>query len=116
VVCHHHHAQFLLPFFFFFFLVFQDRVSLCSPGCPGTHFVDQAGLELRNLPASASFLKGKKESGRLYISGQTELHCETQRKKRKKKQTTHCLSFQGPGIPEFRGSGSVVRVQLNGGW
>jgi hypothetical protein len=31
-----------------------DRVSLCSPGCPGTHFVDQAGLELKNLPASAS--------------------------------------------------------------
>jgi hypothetical protein len=29
-------------------------VSLYSPGCPGTHFVDQAGLELRNLPASAS--------------------------------------------------------------
>jgi hypothetical protein len=39
---------------FFFFLVFPDRVSLCSPGCPGTHAVDQAGLELRNLPASAS--------------------------------------------------------------
>jgi hypothetical protein len=36
------------------FWVFQDRVSLYSPGCPGTHFVDQAGLELRNLPASAS--------------------------------------------------------------
>ena len=32
---------------------FSRRVSLCSPGCPGTHFVDQAGLELRNLPASA---------------------------------------------------------------
>jgi hypothetical protein len=32
----------------------QDRVSLCSPSCPGTHSVDQAGLELRNLPASAS--------------------------------------------------------------
>ena len=32
----------------------RNRVSLCSPGCPGTHFVDQAGLELRNLPASAS--------------------------------------------------------------
>jgi hypothetical protein len=31
-----------------------DRVSLCIPGCPGTHFVDQAGLELRNPPASAS--------------------------------------------------------------
>ena len=25
-----------------------------SWNCPGTHFVDQAGLELRNLPASAS--------------------------------------------------------------
>jgi hypothetical protein len=32
----------------------QDRVSLCSPGYPRTHSVDQAGLELRNLPASAS--------------------------------------------------------------
>ena len=29
-------------------LVFQDRVSLCSPGCPRTHSVDQAGLELRS--------------------------------------------------------------------
>jgi hypothetical protein len=35
-------------------LVFQDRVSLCSPGCPGTHSVDQADLELRDPPASAS--------------------------------------------------------------
>jgi hypothetical protein len=34
-----------LAFFFLLFLVFRDRVSLCSPGCPGTHFVDQAGLE-----------------------------------------------------------------------
>jgi hypothetical protein len=42
------------------FLVFRDRVSLCSPGCPGTHFVDQAGLELRNLPASASQVLGLK--------------------------------------------------------
>jgi hypothetical protein len=31
---------------------FQDRVSLYSPGCPETHFVDQTGLELRNPPAS----------------------------------------------------------------
>ncbi|GAB1284775.1 V-type proton ATPase subunit H [Apodemus speciosus] len=29
-------------------------ISLYSPGCPGTHAVDQAGLELRNPPASAS--------------------------------------------------------------
>jgi hypothetical protein len=42
----------LISFSFFFFFFFpRDRVS---PGCPGTHFVDQAGLELRNLSASAS--------------------------------------------------------------
>jgi hypothetical protein len=35
----------------FFCLSFQDRVFLYSPGCPGTHFVDQSGPELRNLPA-----------------------------------------------------------------
>jgi hypothetical protein len=47
-------------FFFFFFLVFRDRVSLCIPGCPGTHSVDQAGLELRNPPAPASRVLGLK--------------------------------------------------------
>jgi hypothetical protein len=39
---------------------FQDRVSLYIPGCPGTHFVHQAGLELRNPPASASRMLGLK--------------------------------------------------------
>jgi hypothetical protein len=43
-----------------FVCFFQDRVSLCSPGCPGTHSVDQAGLELRNPPASASRVLGLK--------------------------------------------------------
>jgi hypothetical protein len=37
----HEEACIFLPMDFFF-----DRVSLCSPGCPGTHSVDQAGLEL----------------------------------------------------------------------
>jgi hypothetical protein len=54
----HRTISFFLFFFFFFF--FQDRVSLYSPGCPGTHFVDQAGLELRNSPASASQVLGLK--------------------------------------------------------
>jgi hypothetical protein len=27
-------------------LVFRDRVSLCRPGCPEIHSVDQVGLEL----------------------------------------------------------------------
>jgi hypothetical protein len=44
----------------FVVVVFRDRVSLYSPGCPGTHFVDQAGLELRNPPASASRVLGLK--------------------------------------------------------
>jgi hypothetical protein len=45
---------------FCFVFLFRDRVSLCSPGCPGTHSVDQAGLELRNPPASASRVLGSK--------------------------------------------------------
>jgi hypothetical protein len=44
----------------FCFVFFQDRVSLCSPGCPGTYCIDQAGLKLRNLPASASQVLGLK--------------------------------------------------------
>jgi hypothetical protein len=39
--------------FFLFSFDFQDRVSLCGPGCPGTHSVDQAGLELRVLGSKA---------------------------------------------------------------
>jgi hypothetical protein len=42
------------------FVLFQDRVSLCSPGCPGTHSVNQVGLELGNPPASASQVLGLK--------------------------------------------------------
>jgi hypothetical protein len=42
---------FLVGWFWVLVLVFcRDRVFLCSPGCPGTHSVDQVGLELRNLP------------------------------------------------------------------
>jgi hypothetical protein len=51
---------FVCLFVCLFVLVFLDMVSLCSPGCPGTHFVDQAGLELRNPPASAARVLGLK--------------------------------------------------------
>jgi hypothetical protein len=53
------------PFFsFFLFLLviiivvviigFSRQGFSCSPGCLGTHSVDQAGLEFKNLPASAT--------------------------------------------------------------
>jgi hypothetical protein len=50
----------LLLCFVSFCFVFQGRFSLCSSGCPGTHSVDQDGLQLRNLPDSASQVLGLK--------------------------------------------------------
>jgi hypothetical protein len=53
--------SFLFFFVCLFVFVFRGKqVSLYSPGCPGTHFVEQAGLELRNLLASASRVLGLK--------------------------------------------------------
>jgi hypothetical protein len=51
---------FVCLFFVFVCLFFRDRVSMYSPGCPGTHFVDQVVLKLRNPPASASQVLGLK--------------------------------------------------------
>jgi hypothetical protein len=48
----------LLCFYVFVFCFFV--FCFWFPGCPGTHFVDQAGLKLRNLPASASQMLGLK--------------------------------------------------------
>lgn len=36
-------------FFFSFFSFPQDRISPCSPSCPGTHSVDQVGLKLKEI-------------------------------------------------------------------
>ena len=44
---------------FGFFVCLFSRQGF-SPGCPGTQPVDQADLELRNLPASASPVLGLK--------------------------------------------------------
>jgi hypothetical protein len=46
----HHHAWSTKGCFF------QDRVSLCSSGCPGTHSGDQASLEFRDLSTSTSWV------------------------------------------------------------
>jgi hypothetical protein len=45
------------------FVCFGDRVSLHSPGCPGTPCVNQTALELTDLPASASRVLGWKVCG-----------------------------------------------------
>ena len=34
--------------------LFQEKVSLHTAGCSGTHFVDQSGLKPLALPTSAS--------------------------------------------------------------
>jgi hypothetical protein len=45
---------------YLFIFGFSRQGFSVYPGCPGTHFVDQAGLELRNPPASACRVLGLK--------------------------------------------------------
>jgi hypothetical protein len=51
---------FVLFCFVLFCFVSETSFSCLSPGCPETHSVDQAGLKLRNPPASASQVLGLK--------------------------------------------------------
>ncbi|EGV99524.1 hypothetical protein I79_009256 [Cricetulus griseus] len=46
------HGFFVRDKVFFWFLVFQHKVCLCSPGCPGTHSLHQDGLKLRDRSCS----------------------------------------------------------------
>jgi hypothetical protein len=85
--------------FFFFFFWFFERGFLCSPGCPGTHFVDQAGLELTNPPASASQVLGLKvcattawPSSPFLTKG---LHITYMKNKNKMKQTNKPKTLAG---------------------
>lgn len=57
-----------ISFKFYFSLFFHRRVSPSSSGCPGPHFVDQVGFELRNLPAFASTVLGLKAYAPTVIS------------------------------------------------
>jgi hypothetical protein len=47
-----------LWFCLFVCFIFQDRVSLCSPGYPETCFVDQAGLKLTAIHFPSIRIKG----------------------------------------------------------
>jgi len=44
-----HIVLFLFVWLIDCFLVFEDRFSLCSPGCPETHSIDQAGLKFTDI-------------------------------------------------------------------
>jgi hypothetical protein len=49
-------------------LFFRDKVSLCSPGSPGTCSVDHlAGFELRDQAVFVSGVQGLKECATLHI-------------------------------------------------
>jgi hypothetical protein len=50
---------FIYLFMYLFMYLFIYLFDFFS-GCPGAHFVDQAGLKLRNPPASASQVLGLK--------------------------------------------------------
>ena len=58
LLCSYISTVFIFCFFLFVFcFVFQDRVSLCSPGYLGTHYVDQTGFKLSetSLPLPPEF-------------------------------------------------------------
>jgi hypothetical protein len=83
----------LLLFLVFGVLVFRDRVSLYSPGCPGTHFVDQTGLELRNLPAVCAHLVISRLKSPQKKKNEKEKK-EKEKKKKKERKTYLCLARQ----------------------
>lgn len=50
----------IIVFCWFIFLLFSDKVPLCGPGCFASLSVDQADLDSRVSPASASCVPGLK--------------------------------------------------------
>lgn len=44
----------------YLYFYFWGRISLCSPGCPGSHYVDQAGLIETPGASFASLVLGSK--------------------------------------------------------
>jgi hypothetical protein len=55
------------------FVCFRDCVFLCSPDHPRTHSIDQAGLELRNLPSQVLELKACAMSGLKYMNAKASV-------------------------------------------
>ena len=100
-------TAFFLFVCFCFCFVFRDRVSLHSPSCFGTYFVDQTGLELRNLPVSASRVLRLKACA---TTPDMELHSF----KEKLESTTHLWYCKL--LIEMRGPNSKAIENLAGDW
>jgi len=45
-------------FNFFFFCFFEEKVSLCSPGCPESRYVERVASNVNGPPASGSRVPG----------------------------------------------------------
>jgi hypothetical protein len=78
-------------YYYYYYFFFFETEFLCV-GCPGTHSVDQTGLELRNSPASASKVLGLKERA---ITAQLVWVLNVLQPKAE------------PGLARFRGSGAL---------
>jgi hypothetical protein len=93
--------QFCFCFLFCFGFWFFKTGFLCiaSPGCPGTHSIHQAGLKLRDPPASASQVLGLKAcattpSSILYfIVCVCVCVCVTEREKERERICFSCFLF-----------------------
>ena len=84
---------------YWYCVYFQDRVSLYSPSCPGTCFVDQAGLEFRDLPASASRVLGLKACVPL-LALTSALEEESERSRRQENNVnSRCVSAEPVAAP-----------------
>jgi len=75
LACHPPAQRFVDFCFVLFCFVLFDGVSLCSPSCPGIHSVDQAVLELRDLPTSTSWELGLKMCATSTLSTESFYSC-----------------------------------------
>ena len=71
----------LLFLLYFLFGLFVHGVSLWSLRCPGTHFVDQAGLNVRDPSVSASPGKEVQPLPGMIIYTHTHTHTHTERER-----------------------------------
>lgn len=58
-----------------FYSPVKARVCLCRPGCPRTPFVDQSGLERRDLPVACLCLLSEATKRAWHLAGSEHILC-----------------------------------------